>query len=101
MPSDAPPVKESNARHALNAVQTDQDFSRTDLEAIKDLVPHFGEDEANKIIRDYTGVDMAQPATPPAPPPRPNLSGSNRVSKTRGTENEGRGDTSTNGHGAK
>ena len=72
MPSDAPPVKESNARHALNAVQTDQDFSRTDLEAIKkDLVPHFGEDEANKIIRDYTGVDMAQaqPATPPVAPP--------------------------------
>ena len=49
MPSDAPPVKESNARHALNAVQTDQDFSRTELEAIKkDLVPYFGE---NRIRR--------------------------------------------------
>lgn len=69
MPSDAPPVKESNARHALNAVQTEQGFNRTDLEAIKhDLVPHYGEEEANKIILDYTGVDMAQ-ATPPVAAP--------------------------------
>lgn len=69
MPSDAPPVKESNARHALNAIQTEQGFNRTDLEAIKhDLVPHYGEEEANKIILDYTGVDMAH-ATPPVAAP--------------------------------
>lgn len=69
MPSDAPPVKESNARHALNAIQTEQGFNRTDLEAIKhDLVPYYGEEEANKIILDYTGVDMAQ-VTPPVAAP--------------------------------